>query len=147
MTAPDTFPSATYWPSIPADKLASEWQELRAWVEQLQNRFPHLDYHVIPRCWWRHNEHVETLAALRDHERISYLPVAPATAPVEWMRALRDISALLRTWTAEYACRASHQEPHGNLRSGDDEGWQDYVAGDVKRRRCGPNNAKSSIDR
>ena len=144
VTDPSAFPAATYWPAIPADKTASEWRELRAWVEQLQKRFPHLDHHVIPQCWWRHNEHVEALVALRDHERISYLPVAPATAPVEWMRALRDISALLRAWAAEYACGASHQEPQGTLRPDSWEGWQDFIADDVKRRGRGTSETKSS---
>lgn len=144
MSTSTTVVAPTAWPSIPAEKAASEWQQLRAWVEQLQQRFPHLDGHVIPPCWWRHNEHVEALVALRDHERISYLPVAPATAPVEWMRALRDISSLLRAWTAEYACGASHQEPHSTLRSNRDDGWHDFIADNVKHRRRGTRTADPS---
>ena len=130
----DDIPSATHWPSIPAARASREWQELRVWVDQLQRRFSYLDYHVIPPCWWRHNEHVEALVALRDHERVSYLPSAPASAPVEWMRALRDIAALLRSWTAEYGCGSSHQEPSGQPRPNGSTGWDDYVAGDVRDR-------------
>lgn len=88
-------PTPTYWLALPATDAADEWGELRAWVENLCGRFAHLDHHVIPRCWWRHNEHVEALAALRDHERSSYSDNAPATAPLDWFRALHNIAALL----------------------------------------------------
>lgn len=130
----DDIPSATHWPSIPAGSAAKEWEDLRAWVEQLQHRFAHLDHHVIPTCWWRHNEHVEALLALRDHERVSFLASAPATAPVEWMRALRDISALLRSWAAEHPCGSSHQESPLRVQQSDLNGWQEHVAADVERR-------------
>ena len=130
----DDIPSATHWPSLPPENAELEWQELREWVEDLEERFPHLDHHAIPACWWQHNEHVEALAALRDHERVSYLPAAPATAPVEWMRALRDIEVLLRSWTAEYPCGAEHQEPPVQLWRGRFEGWEAHVAEDVRRR-------------
>jgi hypothetical protein len=131
----DDVPSATHWPTIPADKAAGAWKELRHWVRQLQARFSHLDHHVIPACWWRHNEHVEALAALRDHERVSYAVTAPATAPVEWMRALRDIEALLRAWTAEYACGSAHQEARTILRQPDESGWAAHLERDLARRR------------
>jgi hypothetical protein len=131
----DDIPSATHWPSLPARRAASEWRSLRDWVETLQARFAHLDHHVIPLCWWRHNEHVEALAALRDHERVSFLPTSPATAPVEWMRALRDIGTLLRAWTAEYPCGASHQEALSRLRQTHTDGWDDHVTADVGSRQ------------
>lgn len=104
-------PTATHWPSLSAEEAETELQDLRAWVRQLQGRFPHLDHHTIPACWAEHNEHIEALAALRDHERVSYHPHAPATAPVDWLRALRDITALLRTFTAEHACTPGHHQP------------------------------------
>ena len=131
----DDIPAATHWPTILSGKTASEWEELRGWVERLTQRFAHLDHHVIPSCWWRHNSHVEALAALRDHERVSYLASAPATAPVEWMRALRDITALLRSWTAENPCGASHQEPPVRLRQTQYQGWDEHVAADIESRR------------
>ncbi len=108
-------PTPTHWPHS-RQPTPSEWEELRAWVEELCGRFAHLDHHVIPRCWWRHNEHVEALAALRDHERSSFSDTAPATAPLDWFRALRDIAALLRAWTAEPGCGATHQPPPAALR-------------------------------
>jgi len=52
---------------------------------------------IIPAFWWRHNEHVEALVALRDHHHASFGDTAPATAPVDWFRALRDITVLLRS--------------------------------------------------
>ena len=125
----------THWPAIPAADAAGEWDDLAVWVEALRGRFAHLDHHVIPRCWWHHNEHVEALAALRDHERSSFSGTAPATAPVDWFRALRDVAALLKAWTAEVGCGASHQDPAVPLRSVDSQGWERHVALDVARRQ------------
>lgn len=78
-----------------------------ACVEGLQPRFEHLDHHVIPRCRWRHNGHVEALAALRDS------------------------SALLGLWTAGLACRATHQDPPARLRHDDQSASEAHVADDV----------------
>lgn len=128
-------PTPTYWPALPATDTADEWEQLRAWVENLCWRFAHLDHHVIPRCWWRHNEHVEALAALRDHERSSYSDTAPATAPLDWFRALRDIAALLRAWTAELGCATTHQNPAATLRAVDGGEWERFVEADVERRQ------------
>lgn len=139
----DDIPSATHWPSLTAKQAKREWPELREWVERLQQRFPHLDHHVIPPCWWQHNEHVEALAALRDHERVSYLPTAPATAPVEWMRALRDIEFLLRSWTGESPCGAAHQQPLARLRTSQFDGWQDHITADAQRRADSPPGEKN----
>ena len=127
-------PAPTHWPSLPSADAPAEWNQLRAWVEQLQRRFAHLDHHVIPRCWWRHNDHVEALAALRDHERSSYAPTAPATAPADWFRALRDITALLKTRTADLGCGTAHTTPPTPLRPVDDRDWDRFVTTDMDRR-------------
>lgn len=124
----------THWPSVPSADAAAEWDELRAWVEALKGRFAHLDHHVIPRCWWAHNDHVEALSALRDHERSSFAPTAPATAPADWFRALRDIAALLKAWTADLGCGPTHTDPPTPLRAVDDSEWDRFVTGDVARR-------------
>ena len=87
-------------------------------MEGLQQRFDHLDHHFIPACWWQHNEHVEALVALRDHEQVSFSEIAPATAPLDWFRALRDITTLLRAWTADLAC----------------DGWDEHIAADIAKR-------------
>jgi hypothetical protein len=94
-----------------------------------------LDHHVIPRCWWRHNGHVEALAALRDHERSSFADTAPATTPVDWFRALRDITALLKAWTADAGCGACHQAPSGPMRSIEPDDWAAFVTADVAARQ------------
>lgn len=127
-------PAPTHWPSVPATDAAAEWEELASWVEALRGRFAHLDHHVIPRCWWRHNEHVEALVALRDHERSSFSGNAPATAPLDWFRALRDVSSLLKTWTAEAGCGATHQDPPISLWAIDRTEWDRHVKADVSRR-------------
>ena len=127
-------PAPTHWPGVPATDAGAQWEELRSWVDALQARFAHLDHHVIPRCWWRHNEHVEALVALRDHERSSFSETAPATAPLEWFRALRDISLMLKTWTAEVGCGAVHQDPPVPLRTMEHSEWERHVEADVRRR-------------
>ncbi len=131
----DDIPTPTDWAAIGPEDAPHAWAELRDWVERLCRRFGALDDHVIPRCWWRHNGHVEALVALRDHERSSYADTAPATAPLDWLRALRDVSALLRAWTAETGCGTTHQEPPTSLRALDESAWAAFVAADVERRR------------
>lgn len=124
----------THWPELSGEEAADTWAELAAWVSHLQDRFAHLDHHVVPRCWYRHNEHVEALTALRDHEQVSFGPSAPATAPLDWFRALRDIEVLLRSWTGQLACGATHQERSTNHRA-DPADLQAAVAADVAARR------------
>ena len=138
-------PGATRWSSIAPEKADAAWLELAEWVEGLQARFAHLDHHVVPACWWRHNEHVEALVALRDHERIAFSSTAPATAPVDWFRALRDIGALLRSWTADAGCGSTHQTPMATRRppAKDDPDWRTHVAADVGDRRRRASTAES----
>jgi len=124
----------THWPDLAAEEAADTWAELAAWVSHLQDRFAHLDHHVIPRCWYRHNEHVEALTALRDHEQISFGPSAPATAPLDWLRALRDVEALLRAWTSQLPCGAAH-EPRTPSPRADPADLQAAVTTDVTARR------------
>lgn len=132
---PIDIPPPTHWPSVRPEDAEAEWDALRVWVERLQRRFHHLDHHVIPACWWRHNEHVEALCALRDHERVSYSDTAPASAPADWFRTLRDITALLRLWTSELSCASIHHDVAPEpMMQGTDE-WKQYVAGDVVRRK------------
>jgi len=130
-----------HWPDLTPGDARTAWPELRTWVEDLVARFPHLDHHVIPACWWRHNGHVEALAALRDHERVSYAATAPATAAIEWHRALRDVEAMLRAWTGQHGCGASHSGRHRQLRPPAPAEWEQFVDADVQRRERGPIDA------
>jgi hypothetical protein len=133
----DEVPGATHWHEIPAVDAAEKWDELRAWVEQLQGRFSHLDHHVIPRCWWQHNEHVEVLSALRDHECSSFAETAPSTAPIDWFRALRDVTTLLRAWSGELSCGAAHSDPPNHSNPPMEEEWEHFVRADVENRQQG----------
>lgn len=128
-------PAPTFWPAVPAVDAAVEWADLRDWVADLQARFETLDHHVIPRCWWRHNSHVEALAALRDHERSSFSDTAPSTAPVDYLRALRDVTSLLKTWTGDLGCATAHQPQPAPPTTVDADGWERHVTSDVARRR------------
>ena len=130
----DEIPAATHWPSIPVSDANDEWGELRAWVLELKARFDSVDHHVVPNCWWRHNEHVEALAALRDHERASFSDMAPSTAPVDWFRAFRDITALLRAWTGLSGCAGTHTSPPTPHPSDDDDAFVEHVRADVEVR-------------
>jgi hypothetical protein len=127
-------PGATQWQDIASSDAITEWADLRSWVELLQARFSHLNHHIIPRCWWRHNEHVEALVALRDHERSSFSDSAPATAALDWFRALRDVTALLRAWTAECSCGADHREEPTRWPKSDPAEWESFVRSDVEHR-------------
>ena len=131
---PEDIPAATHWPSLDRKKAAQEWEQPRGWVEELRRRFEFLDHHVIPYCWWRHNGHVEALAALRDHERVSFTELAPATAPLDWLRALRDTAAVLRSWTADLACGSVHQEPTPHSPPFDQDEWHGHVDADLAAR-------------
>lgn len=130
----DDLDGPLFWPKVPADKATTAWRELSGWVEQLIERFPHLDHHTIPMCWWRHNGHVEALAALRDHERMCYSDSSPLTAGVEWHRAFRDIEARLREWTSTLACGSVHDPRPRPGRVNDTTEWAEHVVADSKRR-------------
>lgn len=123
----DDIPSPTHWPTIATDDLASEWEALRRWVEDLLKRFGYLDHHIIPFCWYRHNEHVEVLSALRDYEASSFSSTAPSTAPVDWCRALRDMSQLLKSFTSDLSCGSVHQEPELRQVSTLQSDWETFV--------------------
>ena len=123
-----------HWADLTSAEARAAWPELRSWVEELVTRFPHLDHHVVPACWWRHNSHVEALAALRDHERISYAETASPTAAVDWHRAVRDIEAMLREWTGQIGCGATHNDRDRQLRPPEPAEWDQFVQTDIDRR-------------
>ena len=123
-----------FWPGVLAADATTAWKELALWVDELLERFPHLDHHVIPMCWWRHNGHVEALAALRDHQRMCYDDSSPPTAAMEWHRAFRDIEARLREWTATLACGATHDHRGRPTRATDESEWDKFVAADSEHR-------------
>ena len=130
----DDLVGPTFWPGIPGGDVEAEWGELREWVEDLVRRYPHLDHHVIPGCWYRHNGHVEALAALRDHERVSFADSSPGTSPAQWHWAFALVEGRLREWTAQSGCMSAHREPAVHLRPVDDDEWAAWVASDKERR-------------
>ena len=130
----DEVTGPTFWPDLSPAEAREEWAALRSWVEQLIERFGHLDHHVIPRCWFRHNGHVEALAALRDQERVNYADTAPATAGVEWHRAFQTIEARLRDWTGQLGCGATHEPRIRPPRPLDPDEWEQFVDDDASRR-------------
>ena len=107
----DEFEGPIYWPTREAEQAEFDWPALAAWVNRLRARFPHVTAR-IPDCWYRHNDLVEALLALRDHERVSYSSTAPASAAVEWHRAFRDMEARWETWIKRFTCTVPGKGHH-----------------------------------
>ena len=131
---PDEPPGPTDWRAIGPEDAAEAWDELREWVEELVRRYPHLDHHVIPNCWARHNEHVEALVALRDYERLAFFASSPASSPYNYQVALGQIETRLREWTARAGCLGEHREASSTLRPPSDAEWRAFVDSDVAER-------------
>ena len=127
-------PHPIAWPTLNAREIATEWHSLRTWVVQLRTRYPNAVR--IPECWWRHNDLVEALSALRDYERACFRPAAPATAAVEWHRAFRDIEARMETWIKRFTCGIAgrgHDVP--SIASDPPEDWAAFVEADRRTRK------------
>ena len=127
--------SPTFWPAIPLADRRSEWNSLPAWVQELVERYPHLDHHVIPKCWYLHNGHVEALVALRDHERISFARSSPATSPIQWQWAFVQIESRLREWTAHAGCLSRHRPASIPSHCLDEEAWEQFLTLDEESHR------------
>ena len=134
----DELTGPVYWPDLTPGEARQEWASLRTWVEALVGRFPHLDHHVIPRCWYRHPGHVEALAALRDAERVNFAETAPGTAGVDWHRAFQTIEIRLRDWTGQLACGATHESRTRQSQPIDPTEWEQFVTEDGTRRAHHP---------
>jgi hypothetical protein len=123
-----------HWPSLLPTESLGEWEDLRAWVERFVDRFA-IDTRTIPPCWYRHNAMVETLAALRDHERGSYGDSTSKTTAVDWLRAVRDVEVFLRESASRTGCTAAEHRPDARARWSVDEGeWAAFIAHDQTQR-------------
>jgi hypothetical protein len=121
-----------YWPTRDRDQAEFDWPALAAWVDRLRARFPHMTAR-IPDCWYRHNDLVEALLALRDHERVSYSNTAPASAAVEWHRAFRDMEARWDTWIKRFTCTVPGRG-HAAVELDPEEAFAEFVQGDLPHR-------------
>jgi hypothetical protein len=117
-----------HWPNLGAIPAEREWPELHHWVDDLRQRYPGLDSYVVPACWYAHESLVGALQALKDHERAAYAPTSPATFGTDWHRALRDLAAMLRQFTADLRC--SHGPEYASRST-----FGDFVVDDISRRR------------
>lgn len=121
-------------PSLSAEEAPLEWEDLRRWVEQYRQRYPIVP--ALPECWWRHNNIVELLAALRDHERFSYGRAAPGTAGMEWQRARQQAELQLEFWIKRLPC-GTPGRGHPPLAGVDiSSEWNAHVQQDIERRRA-----------
>ena len=117
-----------HWPSLAPFVAEREWPELAEWVQALRQRYQGLDSYVVPACWYEHESLVVALQALKDHERVAYDASSPASSGTDWHRAFRDISGLLRQFTADLRC--GHGPEHGDV-----ELFGMFIATDIARRR------------
>lgn len=125
----------THWPTLSPAEVQVKFPQLRDWVESLRTRYEDdMDVHVVPICWYQHPSIVAALQALRDHERSSYGTVSPASAGTDWHRAYRDITALLREFTAKAGCGAEHRPPN-RIASTNDVEFAEFVMNEVAARR------------
>jgi len=132
----DEFEGPVYWPTRDPEQAEFDWPSLAEWVHRLRARFPHMTAR-LPDCWYRHNDLVEALLALRDHERISYSSTAPASAAVEWHRAFRDMEARWDAWIKRFTCTvpgkghspAEADPPDSGM------GFAEFTEADLVRRR------------
>ncbi len=141
----DEFDGPIYWPTREPEQAEFDWPSLAEWVHRLQARFPHMTAR-IPDCWYRHNDLVEALLALRDHERISYATTAPASAAVEWHRAFRDMEARWDSWVKRFTCTVpgkGHPPPDHDPWKPDAE-FARFVNADLDRRRVAPDTGRAS---
>ena len=124
----------THWPSLLPNEARPAWAELRDWVEHLVARFA-LETRVVPPCWYRHNTLVESLSALRDHERICFAPNASPTGAVDWFRALREVEQRMSQACARTQCSVNEHRPDPP-RSWltDYDQWLTFVDADVHDR-------------
>lgn len=131
----DEFDGPIYWPTRDTDQAEFDWPSLAEWVNRLRARFPHMTAR-IPDCWYRHNDLVEALLALRDHERVSYASTAPASAAVEWHRAFRDMEARWDNWIKRFTCTVPGKgHPSLDLDTPQpDEEFAAFVKADLARR-------------
>ena len=127
-TADDAVNAPLHWPSLGPFAAQGEWPELATWVDALRQRYRGLDSYVVPACWYQHESLVVALQALRDHERVAYDASSPASSATDWHRAFRDISALLRQFTADLRCG------HGPEYAQDDL-FDTFVTNDIAQRR------------
>ena len=120
--------SPIHWPSLGPFDAQREWPELRAWVDEMRARYRGLDSYVVPACWFEHESLIVALQALRDHERVAYDTTSPGSSGTDWHRAYRDVTAMLRQFTADLRCG------HGPEYA-DEELFNEFVANDIARRR------------
>ncbi len=115
-------------------------------MHRLRARFPHLTAR-IPDCWYRHNDLVEALLALRDHERACYTASSPASAAVEWHRAFRDMEARWDSWIKRFTCTVPGKghPPPDLVRSNPDAEFAAFVKDDLARRATNGHNDTQAI--
>jgi len=126
--ADDAVNAPLHWPSLGPFAAQGEWPELAKWVDALRHRYRGLDSYVVPACWYEHESLVVALQALKDHERVAYDQSSPASSAMDWHRAFRDISGLLRQFTADLRC--GHGPEYGDI-----ELFGMFIANDIAQRR------------
>jgi hypothetical protein len=104
-------------------------------VNWLRTRFG-LDHRIIPPCWYQHPALIDLLTALRDHHRLAYDPVQPASGATDWHRTFRDLEPRLRDWASRTSCTPDTHRLDQPIPAPDDSvHWEQHQHADIRRRQ------------
>ncbi len=115
---------AIWWPDLPAgQERTAALRLLGAWVDEvLRGHHPELARDSLQACWYRHDDVLDELTALRAAWHAAYRgKAAPATAAIEWHdRWLPGCMARCKAAVKAWPCDTdSHQSPAGTEAPGD----------------------------
>ena len=123
---------AIWWPDLPAgQERTAGLRLLGAWVDDvLRGHHPGLFTDSLQACWYRHDDVLDELTALRAAWYAAYRgTAAPATAAIEWHdRWLPGCMARCKAAIKARPCnRDGHQSPPGSEMSCDSVAFKDFT--------------------
>ena len=121
---------AIWWPDLPAgEERTAAVRLLGAWIDEvLRDHHPELFNNSLQACWYRHDDVLDELTALRAAWYAAYRgKAAPATAAIEWHdRWLPGCMARCKAAITARPCdRDGRQSPPGTGASGDPAAFKD----------------------
>ena len=124
---------AIWWPDLPAGKeRTAALRLLGAWIDEvLRGHHPELVNDSLQACWYRHDDVLDELTALRAAWYAAYRgKAAPATAAIEWHD--RWLPGCMARCKAAIKARPCDQDGHrsrpGTGASGDSAAVQEFTA-------------------
>lgn len=99
------------WFLLTANEAYAQWHALDHWVKRLLRDSYGLPPTVVPPFWYRHDELVWELSALRQHWLNSYDPEGSPSGPSGWHRDFADSRNRLREWVSTCGTRLDRDRP------------------------------------